>query len=60
MYKRQIGEAVDQFNAFREQEGASLERIFVEKLDRIEALLAEVDPYEPVSYTHLDVYKRQT
>lgn len=48
-----IGEALDQFNAFREQEGASLERIFVEKLDRIATLLAEVDPYEQSRITDL-------
>ena len=41
-----IEEAVKQFNAFREQEGASLYQMFCEKLDAIAALLAEVEPYE--------------
>lgn len=38
--------AIDHFIAFRTQEGASLERMFTEKLDGIAALLAEVEPYE--------------
>ena len=41
-----IEEAIKQFNAFREQEGASLYLMFCEKLDAIAALLAEVEPYE--------------
>ena len=41
-----IEEAVKQFNAFREQEGASLYQMFCEKLDAIAALLSEVEPYE--------------
>ena len=41
-----IEEAVKQFNAFREQEGASLYQMFCEKLGAIAALLAEVEPYE--------------
>ena len=43
---RTIEEAVKQFNAFREQEGASLYQMFCEKLDAIAALLSEVEPYE--------------
>ena len=39
-------EAIKQFNAFREQEGASLYQMFCEKLDAIAALLTEVEPYE--------------
>lgn len=39
-------EAIAQFNAFREQEGASLYTMFCEKLDAIAVLLAEVEPYE--------------
>ncbi len=38
--------AVAQFNAFREQEGASLYRMFCEKLDAIGSLLSDVEPYE--------------
>ena len=41
-----IEAAVAQFNAFREQEGASLYRMFCEKLDAIGALLSDVEPYE--------------
>lgn len=41
-----IEEAIKQFNAFREQEGASLYQMFCEKLDAIAALLSEVEPYE--------------
>ena len=41
-----IEEAITQFNAFREQEGASLYTMFCEKLDAIAVLLAEVEPYE--------------
>ena len=41
-----IDEAIQQFNAFRQQEGASLQTMFGEKLDAIAALLAEVEPYE--------------
>lgn len=41
-----IEAAIAQFNAFREQEGASLYHMFCEKLDAIAGLLAEVEPYE--------------
>ena len=41
-----IDEAIDAFNAFRKQEGASLYQMFCEKLDAIATLLAEVEPYE--------------
>ena len=41
-----IEAAIVKFNAFREQEGASLYQMFCEKLDAIAALLAEVEPYE--------------
>ena len=41
-----IEEAMKQFNAFREQEGASLYQMFCEKLNAIAGLLAEVEPYE--------------
>ena len=41
-----IEETMKQFNAFREQEGASLYQMFCEKLDAIAALLTEVEPYE--------------
>ena len=41
-----IQQAIDAFNAFRQQEGAALEKMFTEKLDGISALLAEVEPFE--------------
>ena len=41
-----IDEAIDAFNAFRKQEGASLYQMFCDKLDTIATLLAEVEPYE--------------
>ena len=41
-----INDAIAQFNAFRQQEGASLYQMFCEKLDAIADLLAEVEPYE--------------
>ena len=41
-----IEAAIVQFNAFREQEGASLYQMFCEKLDAIATLLTEVEPYE--------------
>ena len=41
-----IDEAINAFNAFRKQEGASLYQMFCEKLDAIATLLAEVEPYE--------------
>lgn len=44
--KQTLMSAIDHFIAFRTQEGASLERMFTEKLDGIAALLAEVEPYE--------------
>lgn len=46
LLQQAIQEAVEAFLAFRKQEGASLQRMFVEKLDGIAALLAEVEPYE--------------
>ena len=41
-----INEAIEHFNAFRKQEGASLYQMFSEKLQTIATLLAEVEPYE--------------
>ena len=41
-----LEQAMEQFNAFREQEGASLEKMFCEKLDAIAGLLSEIEPYE--------------
>lgn len=41
-----VGQALDALNAFRRQEGAALERKFAEKIDNIEQLLAQIEPYE--------------
>lgn len=41
-----ITQALAQFNAFRTQEGASLQAMFCDKLTAIEQLLAEVEPFE--------------
>lgn len=41
-----IGNALEQLLAFRRQEGAALQRKFEEKIDNIEKLLAEIEPYE--------------
>lgn len=41
-----VHQALEQFIAFRKQEGAALEKMFTEKLDGISSLLAEVEPYE--------------
>lgn len=41
-----IQRALQDFVAFRTQEGASLKRMFTEKLNGISTLLAEVEPYE--------------
>lgn len=41
-----VNQAIDRLESFRLQEGASLQRMFTEKLHNISALLAEVEPYE--------------
>ena len=41
-----INEAIEQITNFRIQEGAALEKKFHEKLDNIEALMKEIEPYE--------------
>lgn len=45
--------AIDDFVAFRRQEGAALEKMFNEKLDAIQQLLAEVEPYEKGRIEHI-------
>ena len=44
--KQGIDEALEQITNFRIQEGAALEKKFHEKLDNIEALMKEIEPYE--------------
>ena len=41
-----VGGALEQLTAFRRQEGEALERKFREKVDNIERLLAEIEPFE--------------
>ena len=41
-----IDEAIDALVAFRQQEGAALQKKFGEKIDNIEALLKTIEPYE--------------
>ena len=46
LLQRAINQALQAFLAFRIQEGAALEKMFNEKIDGIEQLLAEVEPFE--------------
>lgn len=46
MLQSAVKNALADFIAFRTQEGAALEAMFRDKLNGIEALLAEVEPYE--------------
>ncbi|MCR5532961.1 MAG: YicC family protein [Paludibacteraceae bacterium] len=41
-----VNQALDAFVAFRTQEGAALQAMFTEKLDSIEQLLTQVEPFE--------------
>ncbi len=43
---RLLDEAFSQIEAFRIQEGRSLQNMFIDKINRIGTLLAEVEPYE--------------
>ena len=44
--KKGVEEALDALVSFRTQDGAALERKFAEKIDNIQQLLAEIEPYE--------------
>ncbi|MCQ2345289.1 MAG: YicC family protein [Paludibacteraceae bacterium] len=46
LLQQAVMQAVEAFRAFRIQEGAALECMFNEKLNGIQALLEEVEPYE--------------
>lgn len=48
-----LNEALDAFIAFRTQEGAALQAKFTEQLDAIEALKAEVEPFEKGRVEHI-------
>ena len=41
-----IGEALKQFTDFRIQEGAMLEKLFIQKIENIKNLLSEIEKYE--------------
>ncbi len=41
-----INAAIDNFNAFRIQEGAALQAMFTEKLNQMQTLLSQVEPFE--------------
>jgi len=41
-----VSQAIDALVSFRQQEGAALEKKFAEKIDNIERLLAEIEPFE--------------
>ena len=41
-----VEKAINELVVFRKQEGAALERKFAEKIDNIERLLAEIEPWE--------------
>ena len=44
--RRAVEQAIEALVSFRRQEGAALERKFAEKIDNIERLMAEIEPYE--------------
>ena len=46
MARRAIGEAITHLMDFRKQEGAALQKKFMEKVDNIQSLLASIEPYE--------------
>ena len=48
-----IDEAIEQITNFRIQEGAALEKKIHEKLDNIEALMKEIEPYETERVTKI-------
>lgn len=46
LLQQAVKDALAAYNGFRQQEGLSLQQMFEDKLSAIEALLAEVEPYE--------------
>ena len=44
--RQAVQTAIDALVSFRKQDGAALEKTFTEKVDNIERLLAEIEPYE--------------
>lgn len=44
--RKAVADAVEKLVEFRKQEGAALQRKFAEKIDNIERLLAQIEPFE--------------
>ena len=44
--RQAVEQAIEALVSFRKQEGAALEKKFAEKIDNIERLMAEIEPYE--------------
>ena len=44
--RQAVEQAIEALVSFRRQEGAALEKKFTEKIDNIERLMAEIEPYE--------------
>ena len=44
--RKAVADAVEKLVEFRKQEGAALQRKFAEKIDNIEQLLAQIEPFE--------------
>ncbi|MBO4621421.1 MAG: hypothetical protein J5635_01990, partial [Paludibacteraceae bacterium] len=53
MLQNAVKQAIDELVGFRKQEGEALQKMFTEKLDTIEALLAEVELYEKGRVEHI-------
>lgn len=41
-----VGQAIDELQAFRKQEGRMLQELFLQKIEQINRLLTEIEPYE--------------
>lgn len=54
--EQNLKQAVEAFNRFRSQEGAALQTMFCDKLDGIESLLREVEPYEKARVEHIRLH----
>lgn len=54
-----LNRAIDEFIAFRKQEGQSLQNMFTEKLDGIAQLLKEIEPFEKGRIEHIRQHLEQ-
>lgn len=59
LLQQAVQQAMEAFRAFRVQEGAALERMFTDKLNGIQSLLAEVEPYEKGRVEHIKAHLLQ-